>query len=234
MTTKVIMPQMGESIAEGTITKWFKKIGDSVERDEPLFEISTDKVDAEIPSPAAGTLVEIYAQEGETVEVNKEVAAIGAAGEQPAAGTAPAATPEPAPVQAAAPAAVAPAAPAPAPQPAPVAAATTQAAGAAPGSPAGVDELRRTRSSPVVRRMAAEHSIDISQVTGTGISGRVTRKDMEAFIAAGKPAAAPLACTGCRHRPRPRQWLPRRRRRQPSDLTPLPLAGPGNCASPCR
>jgi pyruvate dehydrogenase E2 component (dihydrolipoamide acetyltransferase) len=196
MTTKVIMPQMGESIAEGTITKWFKKIGDSVERDEPLFEISTDKVDAEIPSPAAGTLVEIYAQEGETVEVNKEVAAIGVAGEQPAA-VAPAATPQPvpaAPVQAAAPAAVAPAAPAPALQPAP--AATAQAApGAATGGPTDVDELRRTRSSPVVRRMAAEHNIDISHLVGTGISGRVTRKDMEAFIAAGKPAAGPAAAS---------------------------------------
>ncbi|MCZ6832750.1 MAG: dihydrolipoamide acetyltransferase family protein [Acidobacteria bacterium] len=181
MTTKVIMPQMGESIAEGTITKWFKKVGDSVERDEPLFEISTDKVDAEIPAPAAGILLEIFAQEGETVEVNTEVATIGAAGEKPATGAAGSATP--APIKAkekSAPAATAP----------PAAPAAT---GASSRADAGKDELRRTRSSPVVRRMASEHDIDISQVTGTGISGRVTRKDMEAFIAGGGAAAAPSA-----------------------------------------
>ncbi|MCZ6600770.1 MAG: E3 binding domain-containing protein, partial [Acidobacteria bacterium] len=181
MTTKVIMPQMGESIAEGTITKWFKKVGDSVERDEPLFEISTDKVDAEIPAPAAGILLEIFAEEGETVEVNTEVATIGAAGEKPATGAAGSATP--APIKAkekSAPAATAP----------PAAPAAT---GASSRAEAGKDELRRTRSSPVVRRMASEHDIDISQVTGTGISGRVTRKDMEAFIAGGGAAAAPSA-----------------------------------------
>ena len=189
MTTKVIMPQMGESIAEGTITKWFKKVGDSVERDEPLFEISTDKVDAEIPAPAAGILLEVLVQEGETVEVNKEVATIGAKGEKPATGTAAAATPAPvkeeeksAPPAAAPPAAAPPAAPA--------------ATGASPRSGAGKDELRRTRSSPVVRRMASEHDIDISQVTGTGISGRVTRKDMEAFIAGGAAAAPSAAGPG--------------------------------------
>jgi len=200
MTTKVIMPQMGESIAEGTITKWFKKVGDSVERDEPLFEISTDKVDAEIPSPAAGTLLEIYAQEGETIEVNKEVAAIGAAGEKPAgAASAPApAAPQPAQPAAAPAAAPAPAAPAPPPAPAP------------PAAVAGMDkdELRRTRSSPVVRRMAAEHGIEIAQVKGTGISGRVTRRDMEAFIAAGA-AAAPAAAAV-----------------QPAAAAPAPAAAP--------
>ena len=176
MTTKVIMPQMGESIVEGTITKWFKKVGDSIERDEPLFEISTDKVDAEIPAPAAGILLEIFAKEGETIEVNKEVATIGAAGEKPATGSDSAAAPAPVKTEEkAAPQAARPAAP---------------AATGGSGGDAGKEELRRTRSSPVVRRMAAEHDIDIAQVTGSGISGRVTRKDMEAFIAAGGTTTA--------------------------------------------
>jgi len=187
MTTKVIMPQMGESIAEGTITKWFKKVGDSVERDEPLFEISTDKVDAEIPSPAAGTLLEIYAQEGETIEVNKEVAAIGTAGEQPADKAPAASAPVPEAPPAGSPAAT------PLPEPAPAPAAAPPATPAAAGDK---DELRRTRSSPVVRRMAAEHGIELAQVKGTGISGRVTRRDMEAFIAAApQPAKTAPAAT---------------------------------------
>src|SRR6188508_690302 len=112
MSTDVVMPQMGESIAEGTIVRWIKKVGDSVERDEPLFEISTDKVDAEIPSPAAGVITEIRAQEGETVEVNSVVAVIGEAGSKPAA---PVSTPAAAPAPAPAPAAVQPAASQPAP-----------------------------------------------------------------------------------------------------------------------
>jgi len=192
MTTKVIMPQMGESIAEGTITKWFKQVGDSVERDEPLFEISTDKVDAEIPAPAAGTLLEILAKEGETIEVNKEVATIGAAGEQTA--TATAGTNAPGQDKTAAKAAPASPAQATAAGATPSAAQST-AASTRPGAGTDKEELRRTRSSPVVRRMAAEHSIDISQVAGTGISGRVTRKDMEAFIAAGGTTTAPPAAT---------------------------------------
>jgi 2-oxoglutarate dehydrogenase E2 component (dihydrolipoamide succinyltransferase) len=165
MSTKVIMPQMGESIAEGTITKWLKKVGDAVERDEPLFEISTDKVDAEIPSPTAGTLLEILAQEGETVEVNTEVAIIGEAGEQPAATPA---TPEPVATGAAAEPAV--------------------AAAEAGGTEVPEliipdrDELRRIRSSPVVRRIATEHGIDLSEVQGTGISGRVTKQDILAHV----------------------------------------------------
>ncbi len=191
MTTKVIMPQMGESIAEGTITKWFKKVGDSVERDEPLFEISTDKVDAEIPAPAAGILLEILAQEGETIEVNKEVASIGAAGEKPSGSPAGAGTQAPAQE---APRAAAPAASEAQAAPPAVATAAPSAASSS-GAGADKDELRRTRSSPVVRRMAAEHSIDISRITGTGISGRVTRKDMEAFIAAGGAATAQPAAT---------------------------------------
>ncbi len=162
--TSVVMPQLGESIAEGTIVRWLKKVGDTVQRDEPLFEISTDKVDAEIPSPAAGTLLAIVAQEGETVAVNAVVATIGEAG----AAAAPAPTPAP-PAPDAAPAPVA---------PPPVAPSATVAA-----APAGsVEELRRIKSSPVVRNIAKEHGINIAAVAGTGISGRVTKNDILGYI----------------------------------------------------
>ncbi len=205
MSTEVVMPQMGESIAEGTITKWLKKVGERVERDEPLFEISTDKVDAEIPSPAAGTLTEVRFNEGDTVEVNTVVAVLD--GDQAgAAAPAPAKPVEekPAPVEAApppppppkqeapAPAPPAPAPPAPPPPPpAPVAAAPApKAAGAIPTA----DELRRTKSSPLVRKIAQEHGVDISRLEGTGLSGRVTKNDILSFIESGPaPAAAPSA-----------------------------------------
>src|SRR5829696_8936526 len=203
MATEVVMPQMGESIAEGTITRWLKKVGEQVERDEPLFEISTDKVDAEIPSPAAGTLTEVLFKEGDTVEVNKVVAYIGEAGE--ASASAPAEAPaEEAPKQEAA-AASAPPAPQPPPTPAaPQQRAATPRPAAAPPPPApptpapssaGADErpsaestaeeLRRTRSSPLVRKIAAEHNIDISRLEGTGASGRVTKNDILSFIESG-------------------------------------------------
>ncbi len=177
MSTPVTMPQMGESIAEGTIVRWIKKVGDAVDRDEPLFEISTDKVDAEIPSPIAGVLLEISVKEGETVPVNSVVAVIGAAGEQPAAAAAPAAAAQ-------APAADAPAAPAEAATPA--APAAPAAAAAAPVSG------ERQRSSPLVRRIAKEHNVDVSQIAGSGIGGRVTKHDILAYIEKG-PAAAPAA-----------------------------------------
>ncbi|MFS8639195.1 MAG: dihydrolipoamide acetyltransferase family protein, partial [Gemmatimonadota bacterium] len=184
------MPQMGESIAEGTVSKWLKKVGDKVARDEPLLEISTDKVDAEIPSPAAGTLVEITVQEGQTVEVGTIVAYIET--DANATATAPAAAPAPAPAEekpaeaaAAAPAAPAPAAPSPAAKEA--------------GEETAEERLRR-RSSPLVRRIAEEHGIDLSQVPGTGEAGRVTKQDILAYIeqrekapAAPAPAAAPAA-----------------------------------------
>lgn len=233
------MPQMGESIAEGTITKWLKKVGDRVERDEPLFEISTDKVDAEIPSPAAGTLTDIKFQEGETVEVNTVVAVLdggaqtdGSGGAQaqtsaPASQAAVAApTPPPPPTPPAAPPppsqgtmqqpaastqqAASQAAPTPstaAPTPpaqslsredaSQAVAAQTSGAGAAAAAPpqqdgAGgngseqtVEELRRTRSSPLVRNIAREHGIDISRLEGTGASGRVTKNDILSFIESG-------------------------------------------------
>jgi 2-oxoglutarate dehydrogenase E2 component (dihydrolipoamide succinyltransferase) len=189
MANEVLMPQMGESIAEGTIVRWIKKVGDTVDRDEPLFEISTDKVDAEIPSPTAGVVLEIHVKEGETVPVNSVVALIGAAGEKPAAG---AAAPAAAPEAPAAPAA--PAAHVKASEAADGGAGATRVTepGGVQGPPPGsVEELRRTKSSPVVRKIAAEHGVDITALQGTGISGRVTKKDIEAHIESG--AAAPAA-----------------------------------------
>ena len=182
MPTDIIMPQMGESIVEGTITKWLKKPGDKVQRDEPLFEISTDKVDAEIPAPASGVLQEIKVTEGTTVGVNTVVGTISADGEA-----------------AAAPAKPAPAATAPPPQeikkeekkssaappPAPVASAPT---------PQGSDEEEEARSSPLVRKIAREHGVSLSQISGTGLGGRITKQDIIAFIErAPSAAAAPSA-----------------------------------------
>jgi len=194
MAVDVVMPQMGESIFEGTITKWLKKPGDKVERDEPLFEISTDKVDAEIPSPSAGVLKEIKIAEGQTVPIQTVVAVIDGAASAaasapapsaPAPAKAPASTPAPASVPAAAkPAAPAPAAPTPAP-------AIPAAATAASGTGA-----ERIHSSPLVRRLAKEHGVDLASLEGTGAGGRITKQDMEAAIAAqsgAAPAAAPLA-----------------------------------------
>jgi 2-oxoglutarate dehydrogenase E2 component (dihydrolipoamide succinyltransferase) len=176
MSTDVIMPQMGESIAEGTIVKWLKQVGDKVARDEPLFEISTDKVDAEIPAPAAGVLLEIKIGEGQTVAINTVVAVIGDAGAAPV---------------------VAPAAAQPSAVPAASVPAAEQpvAAPPAPRADASADELRKTRSSPLVRKIAAEHGIDLRNVPGSGISGRVTKEDILAYVAAGAPpppAPAPV------------------------------------------
>lgn len=178
----VIMPQMGESIAEGTLSRWLKKVGDEVKRDEPIFEISTDKVDAEIPAPSAGTIVEIIVHEGTTVPVNAVVARIET--EKGAAAVAPAAA-APAPAAAAS----APATPAAAP--------SAPAAPAKPAAPAGSFEERvRTKSSPLVRRMAAEAGVDISGIDGSGIAGRVTRKDLEAYLASGAKPSAPAPSAG--------------------------------------
>jgi len=185
MATDVVMPQMGESIFEGTITKWLKKPGDKVERDEPLFEISTDKVDAEIPSPSAGVLKEIKVNEGQTVPIQTVVAVIDGAG---ATAAAPASVPAKAAAPTAAPALAAVAPPPPAaPRPA-ASAPAASAPAAAPARAAG----ERIHSSPLVRRMAAEHGIDLATVPGTGAGGRISKQDVEAVIAAGgAPAAAP-------------------------------------------
>jgi len=192
MAVDIVMPQMGESIFEGTITKWLKKPGDKVERDEPLFEISTDKVDAEIPSPSAGVLKEIKVGEGQTVPIQTIVGVIDAAGSAAAApAPAPAKPAAPTPAPAKAPAAAAPA-PAVAPRPAPPAPSAPVAAAPAPASSGSTGE--RIHSSPLVRRMASEHGIDLSTVTGTGAGGRISKQDIEALIAAGgAPSAAPPA-----------------------------------------
>lgn len=235
MSTEVVMPQMGESIAEGTITKWLKQVGDRVERDEPLFEISTDKVDAEIPSPAAGTLTEIRFKEGETVEINTTVAVLdGGAGapakdarpttedavakadapkEEPAPTAAVKAVDVPSPeVQVEAAAAtgaevqekdkpgVAPQSEKLADEMPPASGKTTAGNGAsqqtAPAIPEGrkdnqtAEELRRTKSSPLVRRIAEEHGVDIASLEGTGLSGRVTKNDILSFIESGSSVGA--------------------------------------------
>jgi pyruvate dehydrogenase E2 component (dihydrolipoamide acetyltransferase) len=189
MATDVVMPQMGESIFEGTITKWLKKPGDKVERDEPLFEISTDKVDAEIPSPSAGVLKEIKVNEGQTVPIQTVVAVIDGAGG--AAASAPAPAPAPAKAAAPPPPAAATPGPPPASAPRPAAPATSAPPQVAPAA-AAQRSGERIHSSPLVRRMAAEHGIDLTTVPGTGAGGRISKQDIEAVIAAGgTPAAAP-------------------------------------------
>ena len=179
--TDVVMPQMGESIVEGTLTKWLKKPGDKVERDEPLFEISTDKVDTEIPSPAAGTLGELLVQEGQTVQINAVVARI-----DEGVAAAPAAAPAAVPAQpaAAAPPPPPPAAPAPAPVAEPAAAELVVAK-----EPAGP-------LSPLVRRIAREKNIDLAKVTGTGAGGRITKEDLESYGKQPAPAATPAIPVG--------------------------------------
>ncbi|MEP6635399.1 MAG: 2-oxoglutarate dehydrogenase, E2 component, dihydrolipoamide succinyltransferase [Acidobacteriota bacterium] len=221
MSTEVVMPQMGESIAEGTITKWLKNVGDRVERDEPLFEISTDKVDAEIPSPAAGTLTEVRYKEGDTVEVNTVVAVLDGADASGNGSPAPATTeakpaePPPAPtpavpVQTTAPAQtdtepvtpeqqqpqLPPSAAVEAPVTAPAAVSKQPAVPSGDGTTA--EELRRTKSSPLVRKIAKEHGVDVATLEGTGLSGRVTKNDILSFIESGapSPAAAPRTAAG--------------------------------------
>jgi pyruvate dehydrogenase E2 component (dihydrolipoamide acetyltransferase) len=188
----VIMPQMGESIFEGTITKWLKKPGDKIERDEPLFEISTDKVDAEIPSPSAGVLKEIKVNEGQTVPIQTVVAVIDADGAgAPASASAPAPAPAKteAPAQAsAAPKIEAPAKPAPSPAPSAPRAAAPSATAAQPHRPNG----QRIRSSPLVRRIARENNVDLSQIPGTGAGGRISKHDIRAAIEGGAAASAVL------------------------------------------
>jgi pyruvate dehydrogenase E2 component (dihydrolipoamide acetyltransferase) len=170
----VVMPQMGESIVEGTLTKWLKKAGDRVELDEPLFEISTDKVDTEIPAPTAGTLSEVLVQEGATVAIHTVVARIDESG---AGG---AEKPAEAPKEAPAPAAAAPAAPA---APATPPAATAPPSAPAPAAPPAADEAQGPLS-PIVRKMAREFNIDLRQVKGTGAGGRITKQDVDSYMAA--------------------------------------------------
>jgi pyruvate dehydrogenase E2 component (dihydrolipoamide acetyltransferase) len=192
MPTNVVMPQMGESVAEGTVVRWIKQVGDTVERDEPLFEISTDKVDAEIPSPAAGRLVEIRVKEGETVPVDTVVAVIAQPDEAVAASAA----------EDASSGAEISAAPPPA-QASPLAGDAGRAAGGAAAALSGEalrDHLRRTKSSPLVRRIAREHGIDLTMLRGTGVGGRVTKADILKHLE-GAPTATATAAAATPARP---------------------------------
>ncbi len=200
MPTDIVMPQMGESIFEGTITKWLKKPGDKVQRDEPLFEISTDKVDAEIPAPASGVLQDIKVTEGNTVQVNTVVGTIGDGDGTVASVPAKAAAPAPAPV--------APAKAEPTP-PKPAAAAPPQPA------PSVEEEDEHARSSPLVRKIAREHNVNLAQVTGSGLGGRITKQDIMAFLERAETAptvAAPVSTPAAAPRP----------------ATPAPAAIPGD------
>ena len=205
MAVDVVMPQMGESIFEGTITKWLKKPGDKVERDEPLFEISTDKVDAEIPSPSAGVLKEIKIAEGQTVPIQTIVAVIDGAGSAAASAPAPAAPP-------------AKAAPAPAPVPTPAAAKPVAPSSpvSAPAAAASSSSTERIHSSPLVRRLAKEHNVDLSAIEGTGAGGRITKEDIESVIAGqSAPAAAQAPASAGAARP------------SVPPPAPAPIAAPG-------
>ncbi|MDQ6718474.1 MAG: 2-oxo acid dehydrogenase subunit E2, partial [Gemmatimonadota bacterium] len=201
----IIMPQMGESIAEGTLSRWLKKVGDEVKRDEPIFEISTDKVDAEIPSPSAGVIAEILVTEGQTVAVQTVVARLetekGAAIAAPAAAAPPVSAPLP-PAQANAPAAA---------QRQPSAA---PAAAVAPsGNGSSFEDRVRTKSSPLVRKIAAEHGLQIAVMQGSGVQGRVTRRDIEQYIASRVAQATPASRSSMhapsgavQHAPVPEPW----------------------------
>jgi len=197
--TSIVMPTLGESVTEGTVTRWLKKVGDSVEVDEPLVEVSTDKVDTEIPSPIAGVLLSITADEDDVVSIGGELAKIGAAGSAPAAAPAPAPAPEapaPTPEPAAAPtpppAPPAPAAPTPPPAPAPTPAAPAPAA-AAPSAPSAPSDDASPYVTPLVRKLAAENNVDLASVQGTGVGGRIRKQDVLAAAEAAKAPAAPAA-----------------------------------------
>jgi pyruvate dehydrogenase E2 component (dihydrolipoamide acetyltransferase) len=201
MPTDVVMPQMGESIFEGTITKWLKKPGDKIQRDEPLFEISTDKVDAEIPAPATGVLQEIKVAEGNTVQVNTVVGVIGDGASASA----------PAPAKAAAPTS------APAPPPAAAKKETPAPAASVPSAPTSQSEDEEdsdVRSSPLVRKLAREHNVDLAKVTGTGTGGRVSKQDVLDFVE--RRTAAPVAAAAA---PSPRP--PSAPVAIPGDLVPM-------------
>ncbi len=210
MPTDIIMPQMGESIVEGTITKWLKKPGDKVQRDEPLFEISTDKVDAEIPAPASGVLQEIKVSEGSTVGVNTVVGTISVDGEA-----------------AVAPAKAAPAASAPVPEAKPpekkeekkAASAPAPIASATPAQQPAEDGAKEARSSPLVRKIAREHGVNLSQVSGTGLGGRITKQDIMAFIE--RPASSPAAAAEPASQPAPAAVRPSAPAAYPGDLVPM-------------
>jgi len=229
MPVDVIMPQMGESIAEGTLVKWLKKPGDTVERDENLFEISTDKVDAEIPSPSSGTLGEILVQEGETVEVGTVVATILQTGEASSAQAEPVEEAEPSSARAEP---VARMAEASAGEAADVG--SRDGAGNGSGALATKEELRRTRSSPLVRNIAREHGVDISRIEGSGLSGRVTKGDILTYVEErGAEAEAPAPAVRQKRPPavvEPAPFVAPQRREPP--MVPAAVAGGGVAQRP--
>lgn len=185
---EITLPQLGETVTEGTITRWFKKVGDTIAADEPLFEVSTDKVDTEVPSPIAGVLTEIRVAEGETVAVGTVIAVVGGAGAAPAPTPAPVAAPAPAPAPVAAPA------PAPIPAPAPVATPAPAPAPAPVATPAPAPVAQSNKLlSPVVRRLVNDHGINIDALQGTGPGGRITREDVLDYIDRNGLAAQPSA-----------------------------------------
>jgi 2-oxoglutarate dehydrogenase E2 component (dihydrolipoamide succinyltransferase) len=227
----VVMPQMGVSVSEGTITKWLKSEGEHVEADEPLLEISTDKVDTEVPSPGTGTLTQILVQEGETVEVGTRLAVIGGAPVE-----APEAPPEPATAAAAEESAAAASAETAAPSAEttdaqPAAAPTTETTttptpAAAPAAPAPPSTDGKSFVSPVVARIASEHGVDVASVPGTGRGGRVTKKDILGFIDAGAPAAPPAPAA-----PAPRPEAPPAPAPAPAEAPPAPAPAPAPAAA---
>jgi 2-oxoglutarate dehydrogenase E2 component (dihydrolipoamide succinyltransferase) len=195
--TSIVMPTLGESVTEGTVTRWLKKVGDAVEVDEPLVEVSTDKVDTEIPSPVAGVLLSITADEDDVVSIGGELAKIGAAGSAPAEAPAPkASAPEPEPEAKAAPtpppAPKAPAAPTPPPAP-PAPPAPAAAAPAASSAPSAPSDDASPYVTPLVRKLAAENNVDLASVQGTGVGGRIRKQDVLAAAEAAKAPAAPAA-----------------------------------------
>ncbi len=204
---EITLPQLGETVTEGTITRWFKKIGETVAADEPLFEVSTDKVDTEVPSPIAGVLTEIRVQEGDTVAVGTVIAVVGDAGSAPTSAPASDAS---ATVASSNVAEASSPAPAPEPTPAPVAAPAPSPASAAPVAPAAAPAAASASGvvlSPVVRKLIAENNLDASKIQGTGPGGRITRDDVVAVIerggASAPAAAAPVASAPAASRPVP-------------------------------
>ena len=236
---EILMPQLGESVTEGTITRWFKQVGESIEEDEPLFEVSTDKVDTEVPAPSAGVLTEIRVPEGDTVDVGTVLAVLGgdAAPASPAAEAPAAPAPAPAPEAPAPAPAPAPEAPAPAPAPAPVAAAPAPAPAPVAAAPAPAPEpavqtpvapapaqpmAAGALLSPLVRRLIEEHQLDPTTIVGTGVGGRITREDVLAVVdsrAGATPAAsaAPAASAPAPAAPAPAA---------PAPVAPAPVAAP--------
>ena len=210
MPTDIVMPQMGESIFEGTITKWLKKPGDKVQRDEPLFEISTDKVDAEIPAPASGILQEIKVVEGNTVQVNTVVGTIAGDGE---AASSPASASQAATSQAA------PSVPQKARTVAPPAPPPAEAK--VESGPVREEEGDHARSSPLVRKIAREHDINLAQVPGTGMGGRITKQDVMAFLEKSQTASAPAAAVASASSPMPSPRPTMSATTTPGDLVPM-------------